>query len=132
VARAKIVRLAKRAGVALKLNHEREARTLRRKAGGYAHARQFKRLKNQASEDDPGHPVAGHTAQDERHFVGGPTELEALDGTGRTHPHPVRQGHWQTLRAARVRGGVHLQGARAADAASSASRRASPSPTSRA
>jgi IS5 family transposase len=45
VARAKIVRLAKRAGIALKLTHEREASTLRRKAGGYAHARQFKRLK---------------------------------------------------------------------------------------
>ena len=45
MARAKIVRLAKRAGIALKLTHEREASTLRRKAGGYAHARQFKRLK---------------------------------------------------------------------------------------
>lgn len=45
VARAQIVRLAKRAGITLKLTHEREARTLRRRAGGYAHARQFKRLK---------------------------------------------------------------------------------------
>jgi IS5 family transposase len=45
VARAKMVRLAKRAGIALKLTHEREAITLHRKAGGYAHARQFKRLK---------------------------------------------------------------------------------------
>lgn len=45
VARAKIVRLAQRAGIRLKLTHEREAATLRRRAGGYAHARQFKRLK---------------------------------------------------------------------------------------
>jgi IS5 family transposase len=45
VARAKIVRLAQRAGIKLKLTHEREATALRRRAGGYAHARQFKRLK---------------------------------------------------------------------------------------
>jgi IS5 family transposase len=45
VAREKIVRLAKREGIALKLTHEREGRTLRRRAGGYAHAKQFKRLK---------------------------------------------------------------------------------------
>ena len=45
VAREKIARLAKRAGLKLKLTHEREGKTLRRKAAGYAHAKQFKRLK---------------------------------------------------------------------------------------
>ncbi len=45
VAREKIARLAKRAGIALKLTHEREGKTLRRRAAGYAHAKQFKRLK---------------------------------------------------------------------------------------
>lgn len=45
VARAKIVRLAQRSGIKLKLTHEREATALRRRAGGYAHARQFRRLK---------------------------------------------------------------------------------------
>jgi len=45
VAREKIARLAKRAGIALKQTHEREGKTLRRKAGGYAHAKQFRRLK---------------------------------------------------------------------------------------
>jgi len=45
VAREKIARLAKRAGIALKLTHEREGKTLRRRASGYAHAKQFKRLK---------------------------------------------------------------------------------------
>ncbi len=45
VAREKIARLAKRAGIQLKQTHEREGRTLRRKAGGYAHAKQFKRLR---------------------------------------------------------------------------------------
>jgi IS5 family transposase len=45
VARDKIARLAKREGIALKMTHEREGRTLRRRAGGYAHAKQFRRLK---------------------------------------------------------------------------------------
>lgn len=45
VARDKIARLAKRAGIKLKQTHEREGKTLRRRAAGYAHARQFKRLK---------------------------------------------------------------------------------------
>lgn len=45
VARRKVVSLAKRAGVALKQTFERECKVLRRKAGGYAHAKQFKRLR---------------------------------------------------------------------------------------
>ena len=45
VAREKVARLAKRAGIQLKQTHEREGKTLRRKAGGYAHAKQFKRLR---------------------------------------------------------------------------------------
>lgn len=45
VARAKIARLAKRAGLQLKMTHEREGQSLRRRAGGYAHAKQFKRLR---------------------------------------------------------------------------------------
>ena len=45
MAREKIARLAQRAGLKLKLTHEREGRTLRRRAGGYAHAKQFKRLR---------------------------------------------------------------------------------------
>lgn len=45
VAREKIARLAQRAGLKLKMTHEREGRTLRRRAGGYAHAKQFKRLR---------------------------------------------------------------------------------------
>jgi len=45
VAREKIARLAKRAGIKLKLTHAREGKSLRRRAGGYAHAKQFKRLK---------------------------------------------------------------------------------------
>ena len=45
VAREKIARLAQRAGIKLKLTHQREGKTLRRRAAGYAHAKQFKRLK---------------------------------------------------------------------------------------
>ena len=45
VAREKIARLAKRAGIALKQTHQREGRTLRRRAAGYAHAKQYRRLK---------------------------------------------------------------------------------------
>lgn len=45
VAREKIARLAKRAGIALKLTHQREGKALRRRAAGYAHAKQFTRLK---------------------------------------------------------------------------------------
>lgn len=45
VARRKVVQVAQRAGIALKQTFERESRVLRRRAGGYAHARQFKRLR---------------------------------------------------------------------------------------
>jgi IS5 family transposase len=45
VARRLLVRHAKRAGLGLKQTYERECQTLRRRAGGYAHAKQFKRLK---------------------------------------------------------------------------------------
>ncbi len=45
VARAKLVQLAQRAGLGLKQTFEREGRRLRRRAGGYAHAKQFKRLR---------------------------------------------------------------------------------------
>jgi IS5 family transposase len=45
VARAKLVQLAQRAGLGLKQTFEREGKRLRRRAGGYAHAKQFKRLR---------------------------------------------------------------------------------------
>ena len=45
VARAKLVRVARSLGLKLKQTHEREGKTLRRRAGGYAHAKQFRRLK---------------------------------------------------------------------------------------
>jgi len=45
IARHKVVSTARRAGIALKQTYAQEGKTLRRKAGGYAHAKQFKRLR---------------------------------------------------------------------------------------
>jgi IS5 family transposase len=45
IARHKVVGAAKRAGINLKQTYAQEGKTLRRKAGGYAHAKQFKRLR---------------------------------------------------------------------------------------
>jgi IS5 family transposase len=45
IARAKIVQAAKQVGIVLKQTFAKEGRLLHRQAGGYAHAKQFKRLK---------------------------------------------------------------------------------------
>jgi IS5 family transposase len=45
IARHQVVKSAKAAGIMLKQTYAKEAQQLRRKAGGYAHARQFKRLR---------------------------------------------------------------------------------------
>lgn len=45
IARHKVASSAKRAGIALKQTFAKEGKELRRKAGGYAHAKQFKRLR---------------------------------------------------------------------------------------
>ena len=45
VARIKLVLCAKRAGIDLKQTFQKEGKTLRFRAGGYAHAKQFKRLR---------------------------------------------------------------------------------------
>ena len=44
IARHKVVAAAKRAGIALKQTFVKQGKGLRRKAGGYGHAKQFKRL----------------------------------------------------------------------------------------
>jgi len=44
IARHKVVSAAKRAGIALKQTYAKEGKTLRRQAGGLAHAKQFKRV----------------------------------------------------------------------------------------
>jgi IS5 family transposase len=45
IARRKLVKLALEEGLTLRQSYEREGPKLRRRAGGYAHAKQFKRLK---------------------------------------------------------------------------------------
>lgn len=45
IARHKVVSAARRAGIQLKQTFAKEGKELRRKAGGYAHAKQFRRLK---------------------------------------------------------------------------------------
>jgi len=45
IARHKVVTAAKSAGIALKQTFAREGKSLRRRAGGYAHAKQYKRLR---------------------------------------------------------------------------------------
>ncbi|HQQ71891.1 MAG TPA: IS5 family transposase [Alicycliphilus sp.] len=45
IARHKVVAAAKRAGIALKQTFVKEGKNLRRRAGGYAHAKQLKRLR---------------------------------------------------------------------------------------
>lgn len=45
IARHKVVAAAKRTGIQLKQTFAREGKELRRRAGGYAHAKQFKRLR---------------------------------------------------------------------------------------
>jgi transposase, IS5 family len=45
IARHKVVSAAKRAGIGLKQTLAKEGKALRRRAGGYAHAKQFRRLK---------------------------------------------------------------------------------------
>ena len=44
IARAKVVQAARSVGITLKQTFVKEAKELRRKAGGYAHAKQFRRL----------------------------------------------------------------------------------------
>ncbi len=45
IARHKVVSAARRAGIMLKQTYAKEGKTLRRQAGGYAHAKHFKRLR---------------------------------------------------------------------------------------
>ena len=45
IARGKIVQAARRVGITLKQTYAKEGRELRRRAGGYAHARQFRRMR---------------------------------------------------------------------------------------
>ncbi len=68
VAREKAARLARHAGIQLKQIHEREGKTLRRRAGGYAHAEQFKQLRSVLKRQ---RTVPGRLLREVRRKVGG-------------------------------------------------------------
>ncbi|WP_235993567.1 IS5 family transposase [Paraburkholderia solitsugae] len=74
VARARLVQLAQRAGLALKQTYEREGKRLRRRAGGYAHAKQFRRLRRVLKRQ---RTVLGRLLRDiERKLSGAPDERQ--------------------------------------------------------
>jgi IS5 family transposase len=97
-----------------------KARTLRRKAGGYAHAKQFKRCaaRAQAPAHDAGRPHAccarcaashGRSWQQEPTAQATTELLKWLERAERIRTQQA-QGQEQALRAARPRGRVHRQG----------------------
>jgi transposase, IS5 family len=70
VARVRLVQLAQRAGLVLKQTYEREGKRLRRRAGGYAHAKQFRRLRRVLKRQ---RTVLGRLLRDiERKLAGAP------------------------------------------------------------
>ena len=74
VARARLVQLAQRAGLSLKQTYERESKRLRRRAGGYAHAKQFRRLRRVLKRQ---RTVLGRLLRDiERKLCGVPNERQ--------------------------------------------------------
>jgi transposase, IS5 family len=68
VARNKVARMAKRAGIQLKQTYEREGKTLRRRAGGYAHAKQVKRLRTGLKRQ---RTILGRLLREVRRKIGG-------------------------------------------------------------
>lgn len=101
VARAKIAQLATRAGIKLKQSYAREGQQLRRRAGGYAHARQFKRLHRVLRRQ---RVILGRLLRD--------FERKITDSSrvGLAHPTATTPRLEQAVRAARARGGMHRQG----------------------
>ena len=69
IARHKIVVHAKRCGIALRQSFAKEGKALKRKAGGYAHAKQFKRLKRTVKRQRTmalGQPLVGKLIREVR------------------------------------------------------------------
>lgn len=91
IARHKVVAAAKRAGIALKQTFVKEGKSLRRRAGGYAHAKQFKRLRKVVKRQ---RTILGVVLREVQRKIGQASEATALTLT-----------HLQTLmqRAERIR-----------------------------
>lgn len=113
IARYKVVAAAKRAGIALKQTFVKEGKTLRRRAVGYAHAKQFKRLRKVIKRL---RTILGIVLREVARKTDQAVDASALalnsaraDGARRAHPHSAPEGQEQAVRAARPRGRVHRQ-----------------------
>ncbi len=129
IARHKVVGAAKRSGIALKQTFAKEGKTLRRKAGGYAHAKQFRRPKKVVKRQ---RTILGVVMREVKRKLdlsvnaplngagsgGIPSNPKAIGdrrsvdvaGTRRAHPHPAAARQEQAVRTACTGGRVHRQG----------------------
>jgi transposase, IS5 family len=94
IARHKVVSHAKRCGIALRQTFAKEGKALRRKAGGYAHAKQFKRLARAIKRQ---RTILGKLMRE----VQGKLQAGAFDGT--TSPLTVNSLNTLMQRAERIR-----------------------------
>jgi transposase, IS5 family len=78
IARHKVVSAAKRCGILLQQTFAKEAKELRRKAGGYAHAKQFKRLKKAVKRQ---RTILGVVVREVQRKLGALTKTLASGGT---------------------------------------------------
>jgi transposase, IS5 family len=143
IARHKVASAAKRVGIIVKQTFAKQGKQLRRKAGGYAHAKQFRRLARTVKRQ---RTILGCLMRDVQRGVnrilqagcGGCIGAEQrgagraghLAGARRAHPHAAAPRQAQALRIARARGRVHRLGSWRASPMSSASRSAWRSRTS--
>jgi IS5 family transposase len=119
IARHKVASAAKRCGIALKQTFAKEGKELRRKAGGYAHAKQFRRLRRTIKRQ---RTILGAHMRDARRGlesisqgVAGdePTALAITELTmwlGRAERIRTQQRHSKNICVARTRGRMHRQG----------------------
>jgi len=94
IARAKVVQQARRLGIVLKQTFAHEGKQLRRRAGGYGHAKQFKRLRRVVKRQ---RTILGAVLR----AVGRRLQTGAFDGEG--SPLSLQRLHTLMERAERVR-----------------------------
>jgi IS5 family transposase len=103
IARHKVVGAAKRAGLLLKQTFAKEGKELRRKAGGYAHAKQFKRLRRTLKRQ---RTILGAVIRDATRKLDAMRKLEQLrQGVAKQEPSALAVASLQTWleRAERIR-----------------------------
>ena len=79
IARHKVISAAKRAGIACKQTYAKEGKTLRGKAGGYAHAKRFKRLRKIVKRQRTILGVVMHEVQCRRRSKSDPPRRSNID-----------------------------------------------------